>query len=312
MSKLFWGTVLIVGGVLLLLLQVTPVFPAGLPFWPAVAVIFGVYLCFRAFLRDPYPLRRRFSWVMLSLGALIATWGLFDILHFNGHALLSGREAIGRSWPVILVALGLGLILGKSEDDWDDGPKGGGGGRWGWHRDPPAVLRYMSRVGDVHIGRKPWRLGGAFDLRHSIGDVRVDLTTADITPGDHHIRINSSIGEVVVLVPSNCSARVAAFTAIGSVQVFDESRDGLPAALKESIDVPGSDVTLYIRVRTRIGSVSVRRVPAARSASGNGRAAEAGHAAGEAPPTGEVSSSDERRAAGESGASEGEERPREE
>lgn len=331
MSKLFWGSVFIVGGVLLLLLQATSVFPAGLPFWPAVAVIFGVYLCLRALFRDRYPLRRRLSWIMLALGALVATWGIIDILHANGYTVWDGREAIGRSWPVILVAIGLGLIFGRSEDDEDGGPNGRGGGRksgwlgawetgdlarslgpdwWGWHRDPPVVQRYMSRVGDVHIGRKPWRLDGAFELLHSVGDVRVDLTTAEISPGEHRVRIQSSIGEVVVLVPSNCSVKASASASIGSVQIFDEEREGWPAWLEESVSVPGSEVTLDIRVRTRIGSVSIRRVRSVQPSNGRehsaggGHAAEKGGAADRAKPAGGENARGEQRTAEEAPASE--------
>lgn len=284
MSRLFWGTVFIVAGALFLL-QSTGVFHAGLAFLPVVAVIFGVYLALRALVPFPFRLGKRSSWLKLALASLIGVWGIFEILHANGYAALTGREAIGRSWPVLLLAIGLALVVGRPEDGDDEG--GWHPGRWrrelrrevwawhhdwhrGWHGAGRGALRHVGRIGDLHVGRKPWRLDDGLEVRHSIGDVRVDLTTADIAPGEHPVRISSSVGEVVVLVPSNCSVRAAASALLGSVRVFDEDRDGSPAHLEKSIVVPDSDVTLDIRVRTRVGSVKIRRVPTAGNEEGQG------------------------------------------
>lgn len=265
MGKLFWGAAFIVTGTLFLL-QSAGVLQAGFAFWPLVSLIVGVYLVIRGFVSGLFSLREKSSWMKLAFGIWIGSWGLFETLHANGFVSVNGWEAVVRAWPVLLVALGLALVTGDLKIWFVAGPVEKRFGRQEVDRELRETQREMGRLGDIHLGRKPWRLDGGLDVNHSIGDVRVDLTTAEITPGEHPIQINSSIGEVVVLVPADCSVKASAFTTLGSIRLFDEEREGATVRFEKSVVVPDSDVTLDIKIHMRIGSVRVRRV----SASGEG------------------------------------------
>ena len=276
MSKLFWGSVLVVIGTLFLL-QSAGAFQAGLSFWPVALLILGLYVFLRGLVPGRFSVRRRPSWIRAALGIWIASIGLFETLYDNGLSSIDGRAAMGIIWPILLVGLGLSLLVGavfgqsSSRGSTVRGISWARGNsqamkhwsKWTWwlgpdHHSQPG---HAGWIGDVHFGREPWKLDGPLDLRYKVGDIRIDLTTADIAPGEHDIAITSSIGEIYVLVPAECSIRAEASVAIGSVSIFDDERSGVSIGLVKSAPAQESVATLNISVHLRIGTVTVRRVP---------------------------------------------------
>lgn len=266
--RIFWGVVLVVLGSLFAL-QSFGVLPVALPFWPVVLTVIGFYNVVSAVLPWPFRWREGAPWVKLSLGAWLGGIGVFDLLHVNGVTALAGRDVWSVGWFVLLIGLGLALIFGrnhyviytgKGSREWK---KWGSGWNWifGPYSDDDSSAFAM---GDLHYGREPWVLDRDLAVRHRVGDVRIDLTTAEITEGTHEVDIDAGVGEVVVLVPDDCNANVRANVGTGSLKVFGEGRDGLGVHMEKNYVVPDASATLNISVRLRVGHVAVRRVPSRR------------------------------------------------
>lgn len=268
MIRIFWGVVLIVVGALFAL-QTFGVLSANLTFWPVIFTIVGMSLVVRGLFPSPFRLRSGPAWLKLSFGVWLAGIGLFDILHANEIIALSGRDVWSVGWFVLLIGAGLTLIFGHGKTYLPNGDNGQGGSYrekcyWGkqwldW-RDP-EFYRQKGRIGDLHYGRESWVLQRKFNIKHQFGDVRLDLTTAQIGEGTYNINVVASAGEIVILVPSDCNAIVRARTGAGTINVFGDRRDGVASYLENSFHVPESTATLNIDVRLRLGEVSVRHVP---------------------------------------------------
>ena len=107
-------------------------------------------------------------------------------------------------------------------------------------------------------------LDGDLDLQHGIGDIVLDLSTASISEGAHHIHAGASIGEMLIRVPDHVNVVAEAAVTVGELELFGENRTGLGGlSLKQEIFTEDSPVRLHIEARLGIGSLKVVRVFAA-------------------------------------------------
>ena len=248
MERKIWGFLLILMGVAALL-QGTGFYFFGLAFWPVVLVLLGIGLIRLA------AVRWSASWLMLGLGLWVAGIGLFDILFNAGVTALKGADITRHAWPVLLVALGVSIMFGRRARFFKGHCRGfhGGHGSCGHHL----------RVGDLYQGREPWMLDGDLDLRHSMGDAVLDLTTAEISGGEHNINVRMAIGDLLIRVPDHVSALLDASVAIGSLQVLDEQRSGIGGlSLRREISIEGAAAVLNIKAGLGIGELNIVRAPA--------------------------------------------------
>lgn len=268
MLRVLWGVLLVVVGALFAL-QTFGVLAVSLPFWPIVLTIFGLYLVVRSLFPSPFRLRPGPAWLKLSLGLWLAGIGIADILHVNEITAWTGRNVWSVGWFILLIGAGLALIFGgnRSIINGSNGRKSHGWGRyrhgWNWFFWPNSdSYRHALGVGDLHYGREPWVLDRKLTIRQRAGDIRIDLTSAQMDDGSHDLDVAAAVGEVVILVPEQCNANVRARVSTGSIDVFGERRDGMGAVgLEKSVTHPEATVTLNIVARLRVGEVSVRRVP---------------------------------------------------
>ena len=242
MNRYGWGFLLIVLG-LAGFAQVAGIFNFGLSFWPLVLTVLGGWLVWHC-------IERRCSYFMAGLGLWVGSIGLFEILSNAGVTYITGAQVARLGWPLLLVGIGLSFLFGRrAHCCWP-----------GWHRG-----KDWYGIGDRHHGRDRWTLEGDLDLSHGIGDVVLDLTSADITEGVHRISVGAAIGDVLVRVPDDVNAQVNASVSIGELQVFDEHRSGIGGlALRKQVVVQDSKVDLRIEARLSIGDLTVVQVPAAR------------------------------------------------
>jgi len=250
MSQRFWGLIIIVVGVFLLL-QVTGVYELGLAFWPVVLFLVGI-----AFLWESIS-RGYISWFWIGLGLWVGGIGLFSILHNAGITVLTGSDIARYGWPLILVAIGLSVLLGnwgifccmpgkdrrKKREDWISCSK-------------------MHTLGDLYHGRTSWVIDQDQEFYHGLGDVVIDLTTADIKPGNYKIFVKVGMGEAKIRVPSGVNIEAEASVGIGELNLFGEKRSGISSLLlKKVIDESASDVTLRIEARVGVGDLTLDYVP---------------------------------------------------
>ena len=256
MKHRFWGFILLVLGVLILL-QLTGVYNLGLSFWPVVLLLFGITILWQSISHGFN------SWFLLGLGLWVGGIGLFGILSTAGVSSIGSSEIARYGWPLLLVAIGLSLLIGNR--GWFSGWRGCGA----WAKDKKwEGCSRMRHVGDLYHGRVPWVLDKDLDFYHGIGDVVIDLTTAEIRPGSHKIFVKTGIGEVTIRVPGGVNLDVDASGGLGELNLFGEQRSGFAGlALSKVIEVDGAEAAVQIEAKLGIGEMTVLYLPAIPGAS---------------------------------------------
>lgn len=247
MKRQFWGLVFTALGIMALL-QVMQVYNFGLAFWPVVMTLIGLSILWSSF--------RKVSFFGLALGLWIGGIGLADILVNAGVDTggIDGGTIASNGWPLLLVAIGVSIFFGKKSirfiysGDWGKNVKS--------HKKSAAV-------GDVRIGNAgEWTLDGDLNVEHGIGDVKVDLTTARITEGEHHIRVKLGIGELVVRVPDDVTVYAEGQVGLGDCDVLGVHHSGIAPQCSKDIQVPDSAVILRVSAQCGLGDLDIVQRPA--------------------------------------------------
>lgn len=184
-------------------------------------------------------------WIFLSslgqrgiFGALIGAWitafGGLPILAEMGFAVPPVSFLFKLILPGILVGVGLEMLLK---------PKG----------KPHA----RGVVGDQRIGAEPWQLTGDMRIEHGVGDLKLDLTTATISPGEHEIKVKHGMGTCIIQVPTDVSVEAEGHVKLGDLILFGEQRGGTGARLEGGWTRPESPVTLEIKAKMGTGELRV-------------------------------------------------------
>jgi lia operon protein LiaF len=251
MKRRLWGLILLALGILILL-QLTGVYNLGLSFWPVILLLIGIAILWES-------IGHGFnSWFLLGLGLWIGGIGFFGILSGAGVSSLSGSDIARYGWPLLLVAIGLSILIG--DRNWFGGWRGCGSWSEGEKRGDCSRMRH---IGDLYHGRAPWVLDKNLDFYHGIGDVVIDLTTAEIRPGSHRIFIKAGIGEVTVRVPGGVNLEIDTSVGIGELDLFGEQRSGFTGlSLSRTIEVDDAEASLKIEAKLGIGDMTVLYLPA--------------------------------------------------
>lgn len=246
-KRVVWG-VLLVGFGLVFLLENIGLVDTYLSLWPVLLFLAGVFVCYGALSG-----RRGIEWFSLSLGIWLAAMGLFEVLSDAGVTPeIDAGWVASRGWPILLIGSGAGMLIRRGRDR-------GRGAPGGDSADEPT----HQTLGDLRFGREPWVLDGDLDFSNSVGDLEVDLSTAQITPGVHRITVTQGMGESVIRVPDDVTVRVTAEATAGELDVFGQQRSGTGLFLKSEVQVPDAP-ELEIDARVRVGTLRVVRVPAFR------------------------------------------------
>ncbi|MCK9911716.1 cell wall-active antibiotics response protein LiaF, partial [Microbacteriaceae bacterium K1510] len=83
-------------------------------------------------------------------------------------------------------------------------------------------------IGDIHLGHDYWDLV-PLNISHFIGDTVIDLTRANIAPGETRITVSSFIGDVKVFLPtdSDIGIQVVSSAFIGDSKVLGRKEGGM-------------------------------------------------------------------------------------
>jgi predicted membrane protein len=245
MKRQFWGAVFTILGILVLL-ETLGIMDLRLEFWPVMVALGGLTILWSSF--------RNTNWFGLALGLWVSAIGVFSILdNYEGLVPVTGGDIARGGWPLLLVALGVSMVFGKSS--WRFVHKSDWKGK-GWKGGSKVVGEY--RVGQGGT----WHLNNDLKMEHGVGDFRLDLTTADITPGVHRIDVHAGIGDVVIRVPDNVSVTAAGKVGIGDLEVLNEHRSGIGCEAQSRIVVPESTVELIIEAKLGLGDLNIVRRPA--------------------------------------------------
>lgn len=249
MKRRLWGVIFLVLGILVLI-QVTGVAELGLSFWPVVLLFLGLAILWESIDHG------FISWITLGLGLWVGGIGLFGILSNAGLTVLSGGDIARYGWPLLLVGIGLSILLGEKaifhgrffcSNEFGEDIK---------------TKKSMRHIGDLYHGRTAWVLDKDQEFYHGIGDVVIDLTTAEILPGSYRIFVKAGIGEVTIRVPEGISMDIDASVGIGEIDVFGEQRSGFAGfSVKRSLAVEGAEASINIESKLGIGDIQVVYMP---------------------------------------------------
>lgn len=130
-----------------------------------------------------------------------------------------------------------------------------------WNHDPNAQTR-SGFIGDIYLGQDYWELK-PMNISHFIGDTVLDLTKAQIMPGETVINISSFIGDVKVYLPNDLEIgiHVVSSAFVGDVAVLGNKEGGI----FKNVDVETplfqeTDKKIRLHVSTFIGDVRVTKV----------------------------------------------------
>lgn len=140
--------------------------------------------------------------------------------------------------------------------------KKGRPGRTEWWNTDPNVQTRSNFIGDIHLGHDYWDLV-PLNISHFIGDTVLDLTRANIAPGETRITINSFIGDVKVFLPDDpdVGIQVVSSAFIGDSKVLGRKEGGMFSHNDTaSPDFRESERRIKLVCSTFIGDVRVTKV----------------------------------------------------
>lgn len=170
----------------------------------------------------------------LWIGLALVILGLFYLA-----GILLDVNLSGSFWPIVLILLGIFLLLR---------PTFGG-----------------AEAGDFRFFGEVVR-GGAWQVRSQdlwafIGDVKMDLTEAEIPEGETVIRLNAFIADMKVKAPPEIAVAISSAGFISDTRLFENKQESFFAPVE--IQTPGYDsAPRKIRLETA-GFISGLKVRAA-------------------------------------------------
>lgn len=232
-KRIFWGIGIVIVGVLLLAANFGYIRPFSVwGLWPVFILVPAAKFALQGVDIDvdvATGKTRHSTRFRPSIGyRLIALW----VVVGAAAELLNNVHLFPYDWgdiaywtlPLLLVGIGLALMLRPHDRMW----------RWSQSEKVRNAASGTSvLVGDLRFGSRPWVFKSPMLISLGIaGDVDVDLTTAQFSPGDNYLALKAWAGEFTVRVPDNIEVVVEAHCSAGQLRVFDEERDGVSCDLK--------------------------------------------------------------------------------
>jgi phage shock protein PspC (stress-responsive transcriptional regulator) len=152
----------------------------------------------------------------------------------SGVALVAGAFWGGARWlivPALALALPAGAVAASNLD-----VTGGVGDRT-YRPSSTETLRDHYRVG--------------------VGRLVLDLRDTDLSPGDHRVRLEAGVGQVLVLVPSDVCVSSRAHVGIGAAEVFQRESGGVDVDWSDDRDAPAATPRLILDGDVGIGDFQV-------------------------------------------------------
>jgi len=240
--RLIVGIAFVLLGVLLLLGNIGVLY--GVSVW---AVLWGlVWLWLGAVVVGPRG--RGVGAGRLALGVLLIAIGATTLAQGVGLIGFSFWDLLFHYWPLILIALGVFLLY---ENNRRQAP----GASSGVDR-----IEHDSIFGDFKLAAPGWRLR---DVRASsvIGDMKIDLSKANIPDGETVLDLSAVVGDIDVWAPIDLPVALDARCTFVSLNHFGRKRD---VRLQRYTDTPAEFASAARRVRVQVdlvlGDLTLTRV----------------------------------------------------
>ncbi len=220
------------------LVAITP-WQAILMYWPFILVYYSLQIIANYISRQ-----RRGQLVFkteILTSSLLLFLGVYLLIPKFGYSL--GVLSWNVIWPVILIVLGVGELVSRKNILFDSSAKS-----------------HHSLIGDVHRGGDSWFVEDMY-IRHSIGEVHLDLTKAVIPNKEVKLDIGGLVGEVVLYLPADLPITAQCHLGIGEITLFDQHQEGFVKSITfETPDYKDAQRKLNIHIQWKIGEVKIRRI----------------------------------------------------
>lgn len=175
----------------------------------------------------------------LTLGVVLIVIGALNIVDGIGLINFSFGSLIGQFWPLILIALGFALLQESKKREAErlnDGER----------------IHHDTILGDLKLTDPNWPL---CDLTAStlIGDMKIDLSRAQIPQGETLIELRAVIGDIDIWVPQSLPlALEVQWAGFVTLDRYGRRQDVI---LRHESDVPPDFESAPKRVRVRVNLV---------------------------------------------------------
>jgi hypothetical protein len=111
------------------------------------------------------------------------------------------------------------------------------------------------------VGEREYRPLTASDVRDhyriGVGRLAIDLRDADLSPGDHRLRIRVGIGQALLIVPPDVCVSSRAHVEAGEARVFDRHSDGVDVDWEDVRTAPAGTPRLVVDGDVGLGTFEV-------------------------------------------------------
>jgi phage shock protein PspC (stress-responsive transcriptional regulator) len=193
--------------------------------------------------------------VLRAMGLGVALIILCVILAFG--AAWAAADGGGTTVAAIVIAAGLALIAGAFLD-----------GRARWLILPALAVALPAGVvsaADLDVtgghGDRTYRPASSDAVRSSYrlgaGKLVVDLRAANLTPGDHRLKLKLGVGEAQLLVPRDVCVSTDSHFGIGGVQAFNRDGGGIDFDWQDERRAPVDTARVVVDANVGIGAFTV-------------------------------------------------------
>lgn len=261
-SSLFWGLVIMLVGIALLVNNLFPGVNIHLYLWPGLLILLGIWFLLG-------PVFQRGSLEMESLSIPLDDSQSAEIRFQHG----AGKLTLGAgSRPAVLVE---GEFAGGVKQDlvrsgtsanlrlrskvWSDGPvispaPGVNGLNWnvGLTREIPLQLRFETGACEANLDLSDLK---ATDVHLQTGASRTEMTLPG-RAGVTTVKVVSGVAEVVITVPQGVAARIKVSSGMAGIKIAE--RFPLQGGVYLSPDFETAANKVEIAIDTGVGSVTIR------------------------------------------------------
>jgi lia operon protein LiaF len=190
-------------------------------------------------------MRGKNFWTIL-FGIFLILIGILALL--DNLELVYFWSAVGKLWPLILIALGIWLLTKRHQL------------YWGKRIEIREGKKYSRAFGDLKIdasGKDPH----GTDVEMGFGDLEVNLTQADFSDRENVIHLALGFGDIRVWIPSEVRTKVYASCGAGDIDILGRTAEGLGRSVDyQDQDYDSVQKKVKIVAKLGFGDIVISRV----------------------------------------------------
>ena len=209
-------------------------------YWPVIPLLLGLNWLILSFRQSGSDEGRRvfFSWGQFVTGLIVTAVGVY----FLGRKIWPEYFDFDFKifWPVLgaalLILFGISLLRGR--------PAGGG-----------SRVAFMGGISAG--GAAPWKLESGSYLAF-MGGIEIDLTAAEIPPGETVLDLTAIMGGIDVKVPPDLAIIYEGSFFLGGVSFKGQDDGGVVAGRRVEENVQGADRVVRLQARAIMGGIDIK------------------------------------------------------